>query len=403
MFGWQSNEDAARLTLVCKRWRLPAEHVLYNSVALLSQKDAAAFLWTASTRLDLVAKVLYLVVGLSEEETWPYSSEDSDAVDGATMDAEEGEVINLVGAARRSSRRNNRRGPGTQVATSALMVEALGKCPNLLHFQLRPLHDSIRESLFATLSTTSLESLICSPRLRKPDVDWTGCFFRRSDISTLALPTLKNFELDAWTSDVDLSLPLPPLQSPPFRSNYLITLRLRVEISDSDLFALLTVAGPTLQNADIYVERLVAVEPAALALSHSLASLQELRWTTNPPVTGSRELSLSSTPLFDRLLPSFEKLQRLCISATDVSSSLLALLPPCLVEVEVRSLTYLGPFRFGPIMLKTLDLRSINFKLKRFVVYDSEEVWNDQNVAAMTSACNSRVSTSSSPSIPLLH
>lgn len=84
--AWQSNEDVCRLALVCSSWRLPAEHVLYRSCSLLSAKDAASFIETTKRRTDLAAKVQFLVVGLSEEETWP--SSDEEGVTGGMMTGE---------------------------------------------------------------------------------------------------------------------------------------------------------------------------------------------------------------------------------------------------------------------------------------------------------------------------
>lgn len=369
--GWQSNEDVCRLAMVCGSWRLPAEHVLYRSCSLLSAKDAASFIETTKRRTDLAAMVQFLVVGLSEEETWP--SSDDEGVTGGMVTGR------------------------TQAETSALMVTALAACSRLRHFQIRPLHESAREGLLVALAETKLESLICSPRLRKPDVEWTGCLFRRADIVKLVLPTLRNFELDAWTNSTDPHDPdyveeAPPSPSFPssILSSSLVTLRLRSDISDDHLFALLSACGSTLEIADIYFERIVAPAPAAEALSHALGTLRELRWTTNPPIEGFAEVNLSPTPLFDRVLPRFQVLSSLSISATDVSPSILSLLPPCLVEVEVQAYTYRGPFKLSEEMIKTLANRKEKFTLKRFTVCDSEEVRSEDNVAAMTHSCAAR-------------
>ena len=260
------------------------------------------------------------------------------------------------------------------------MVAALAACSRLRHFQVRPLHDSAREGLLAALAETHLETLICSPRLRKPDVEWTGCLFRRVDIVKLVLPTLRNFEFDAWTNPSDHNDPAYVEEvpvSPTFPSTILsslTTLRLRSDISDDHLFALLAACGSTLEIADIYVERIVAPAPAAEALSHALGTLRELRWTTNPPIEGFAEVNLSPNPPFDRILPRFQVLNSLSISATDVSPSILSLLPACLVDVEVQAYTYRGPFKFSEEMIKTLANRKEKFTLKRFTVCDSEEV-----------------------------
>lgn len=380
LFNWQSNEDTARLSLVCRNWTLPAQHVLYKSCSLLSRGSAIAFVKTLEERTDLAAKVQYLVVGLSEDETWPSSDDDRVVViDGTTGVA--GFATGVVGR--------------SQGETSAAMIAALRVCSNLRHFHVRPLHDSARDGLLAALKLTNLETLICSPRLRKPTVEWTGCMFQREDIAALALPSLKNFELDAWS----ISLPMTPGGTEihpdtievPVAPSKIVNLRLRFDTSDEHLFALLTAAGPTLEVADIYMERMVAAEGAALAISTALASLKDFRWTTNPPVEGFGDIHLSRRPLIDRVLPHFKVLERLSISATDVSPAILSLLPSSIVDLEVQAYTYRGPFKFEEQMLMTLDDRNVTFKnLKRFTVCDSEEVWSDANVALMTGSCATR-------------
>ena len=368
MYGWQSNEDVARLSTVCKDWLLPSQHVLFRSCSLLSAASAKAFVETAKERLDLMERVQYLVVGLSEDETWP-SSDD--------------------GRSTPSVRRS-------QANTSALMVTALRACTSLRHLQVRPLHDSSRDALLSALADTTLETLICSPRLRTPNVDWTGCLFRREDLSSLVLSTLRNFELDAWTVPM-LSAngtPIPghsAVELPPLvLTTKLKTLRLRFDTSDGHLFALLAAAGETLEHADIYMERMVNTEGATKALSFALPSLKELRWTTNPPTEGFADVNLSNTPLFDRVLPHFESLQRLSISATDVSPAVLSLLPPSLHHLEVQAYTYRGPFKYADEMLSTLASRANTFKFETFTVCDSKEVWSRDDVTAMMDACANR-------------
>lgn len=330
---------------------------------------------TSKMRPDLIEKTRYLVIG--EDESWNSSEEDEELVEIG---------CNKVEA------RLPRLSPvkGDQPATSSAMVQSLEQCLNLQHLQIRPLHDSQRLPLFAALAEkTSLQSLICSPRLRNRQVDWTGCIFRRDDLRNLALPTLKHLEIDAWTA-VDLPTLTKPRVTIPLLSK-LITLRLRFDTCDEDLFDLLSTAGPTLELADIYVERLVDPLEAATALSSSVSTLRELRWTTNPSIEFSTEVI--GTALFDRILPKFKVLEKAEFTATDISASLFTFLPASLRELEIRSLSYLGPFKYDDHMLRTLSsTSSIQFSLKRLVVYDSRDVWSNENVTALTSACLQRVS-----------
>lgn len=73
---WTSNESVAPLSSVCRNWLLPSQHVLFRSCSLLSAPAASAFLAVSLTRPDLIDKVRYLVIGLSEDETWPPTEED---------------------------------------------------------------------------------------------------------------------------------------------------------------------------------------------------------------------------------------------------------------------------------------------------------------------------------------
>lgn len=380
LYRWSSNNDQVRLLIsVCRNWRLPAEIVLYQTVSILSSREAECFLKTSRVRPELIEKVRFLVVGLSEKDTWPSSDED------------------LVGGGIVEERRMSI-SKGTQASTSLAMISVIQVCPNLKHLQIRPLHQSVRSSLLKVIeSQTSLESLICAPRLRKAEVSWTGCLWSKFDLSRLALPTLKNLEVDAWTCDellVDSEN-----DRPLFLSNQLKTLRLRFDTTDEDLFSLMKVAGPTLEQADIYVERSMDPELTSEALSYSISTLRELRWTTNPPtVEGAPAVEIVVLPTFDRILSQFKVLEKAQITATDISSSLLLFLPNCLRDLEIRSLSYSGAFRFHSNMLKTLAIptvkskNNIKFYLENFTVYDSRELWSIENVVLMDAACLSRVS-----------
>lgn len=88
---WQSNEDVARLAYVCASWAGPAQHVLFQSCSLLSASAATAFLATARARPDLVDKVRYLVLGLSEDETWPVAGHDG-TISGRTQSNTSGSI-----------------------------------------------------------------------------------------------------------------------------------------------------------------------------------------------------------------------------------------------------------------------------------------------------------------------
>lgn len=208
------------------------------------------------------------------------------------------------------------------------------------------------------------------------------------DIAELLSPSLRTFELDAWsiTREGRLSSSAPVLVSK------IVNLRLRFDCSDEYLNAVLAAAGPTLQVANIYMERMVAIEGAVAAFQTSFATLRDLQWTTNLPLEALGDSSVSSSPLFDRLLPHFAVLERLSISGTDISPAILSLIPNSLVDLEVEAYTYRGPFKFEEQMITSLENRSeVEMRgLKRFTVCDSEDTWTASNVTDMTRACDAR-------------
>lgn len=171
MTTWHSHEeDTARLPLTCRAWRLAAQHLLFNSVSLLSARSAEAFTASAIARPDLADKVQYLVVGLSEKETWPAVVVNGRRV-GERISAGDGEGDSGASAVIQ-----------TQAVASAAMITAIAICPNLRHLHVRPLHDSARDGLLAALKVTKLETLICSPRLSRPDLEWKGCMWCVHDL-----------------------------------------------------------------------------------------------------------------------------------------------------------------------------------------------------------------------------
>ena len=156
-----------QLTLV------PFAQVLHRSIAILGRPAADRFLQTARERPDLVDKVRSLVIGLGEEE--------------------EGTQLEMG-----------------QAADSLVLVGVIDACPKVEHLQVRPLHHSARDTLLPSILSKPLLSLVCAPRLVKPNVGWTSELYRAIDIQ-LALPTLKRLELDFWASPAPLPDPLPIL------------------------------------------------------------------------------------------------------------------------------------------------------------------------------------------------
>ncbi|ORY70603.1 hypothetical protein BCR35DRAFT_307895 [Leucosporidium creatinivorum] len=220
-----------------------------------------------------------------------------------------------------------------------------------------------------------------------------------------ALPALLRLDLDAWLYSFDCDStdpnagsafylpavagisPHAPLPHPHIIS-HLKDLRLRFNIADVDLYALLASSGSTLEHLDLYTEHVLPPNLLCVAFSSSLNTLRSLKWTTNPPLDVRSKID--ELPTFDRLLPHFVKLESLIISATDVSWNLLALLPPSLQHLEVQAFTYQTPFRYSDAMIETLADHSRPFHLETLIVRDSGDVWSAEQVFLLGLACAAR-------------
>lgn len=132
LVGWTSFEAISHLAQVCRNWYEPARDLLYSSIAILSPAATDLFLRTARDNPALVERVRFLVIGLGDDEV---------PADGPSA----GDV-------------------------SLKLVEIIVACVNLRHLQVRPLHELARELLLKTILAKPLLSLVCSPRLCRPDV-----------------------------------------------------------------------------------------------------------------------------------------------------------------------------------------------------------------------------------------
>lgn len=140
LVGWQSYEMIAPLALVCRAWYEAARDGLYASVAILTPRAADLILRTAIENPRLIERVKYLVIGLGDDDT---------QVDGGESAA----------------------------SVSEKLVRIITLCVNLRHLQVRPLHESAREKCLAAILSRQLLSLVCSPRLCRPDVGRTPLCF----------------------------------------------------------------------------------------------------------------------------------------------------------------------------------------------------------------------------------
>lgn len=347
LVGWDSNESVRFLSLICKNWVDAAQCVLYKSIAIIGAESARRFLRTCSERPDLAERVKALVIGLG--------------------DVQESTQLEMG-----------------QARDSLPLVKVIEACPTLAHLQVRPLHESARTSLMAAITSKPLLSLVCAPRLVKPNVGWTRELYKSTDIE-LALPTLLRLELDFWASPVTLPIPLPVI--PPLS---LVELRLHCDLPHELLFLLLTAAGSTLEVADLYFEKLLSLEETTAALATSVHTMKKLRYISNPTLDELNNFNVNVTPIFDRLLPHYQQLERLSVSATEVSTNLFRLLPPCLRDLEVQSFNHHGTFVYSNVLLLALRDQSFNFTLETFTVHDAAEVWEEESVELVRAACRSR-------------
>jgi hypothetical protein len=347
LVGWDSNESIRSMALVCRGWEAAAQTVLHQSIAILGGRAAQRFLRTARDRPDLVDKVRSLVIGLGDAEE--------------SKEKENG-----------------------QAADSLELVKALELCTQLETLQVRPLHHLARDALLPAILSKSLTSLVCAPRLVKPEVPWTRQLYWATDVQ-LALPTLKRLELDFWAAPIPLPIPLPVL--PPL---VLVELRLHCDLPDELLYLLLAAAGPTLEVVDLYFERILSAEDTTAALIQSTRSMRQFRYISNPTLDELQNFNINVTPIFDRLLPHYHQLERLFTSATEISTNLFRLLPPCLRDLEIQSFNHHGTFGYSNTLLTALQDESLEFHLKTLTVHDAAEVWDEDSVLAIRAACRVR-------------
>lgn len=347
LIGWESNESIKAMSLVCRGWQDAGQSILYKSIAIIGSNVADKFLRTCQSRPDLIDRVKSLVIGLGEVK------ESTQLIVGQRED-------------------------------SIPLVKVIEACTGLQHLQVRPLHQSIRNELLAAITSKPLLSLVCAPRLIKPDVNWTSELYHSTDIQLVSQSLLK-LELDFWSKSMPLPVPLPSL--PPLR---LVELRLHCDLPHELLCLILKAAGSTLEILDLYFERILSLEDTTQALLPSVQSLRKLRYISNPTLEELGNTNVNLTPIFDRLLPHYHQLEKLSVSATEVSTNLLRLLPPCLKDLEVQSFNHHGTFMFSNVLLLALKDESIEFKLETFTVLDAAEVWEAENVELVRSACRAR-------------
>ncbi len=346
--AWDHFNHAARLSLVTKPWLRPSQSVLYRSISLRGFRQATLFARTAHARPDLASRVRWLSLGLGDalEMTIPECG---------------------------------------QVAASLALVAAAELCPHVLHFHFRPMAEAAREALKAFLGARELESIVVAPRAADPlAMAWYQGLTQYGDFVVPALSALTRLEGDMYClPPADFGQMMRELRAFTYPPMQIRLLRFDSDMPTAWLLKLIKATGPTLEVLDIYHEQAIDVDEAYDALLAATKSLVRLRWRVNPflspeassqgsrspspappallppssnsltidtqlgrapgsatpsPLSASSCGSADTRPLFDRLLPRFERLERLYTSSDSITVTLVGVtLPEKLRHIEIQA------------------------------------------------------------------
>ncbi|ORY73437.1 hypothetical protein BCR35DRAFT_354122 [Leucosporidium creatinivorum] len=366
LVGWDSNEAVAPFALVCRGWEEAAIAVLYRSVSLRGGTAARSFTATVKARPALAEMVHWLAIGLGEQK----EEQDGDDEEMGSVNVDDAE--------------------GWAVASLALM-QALLALPSVNHLLLRPLDSSARPDLLTFLARPRrLKSLVLLAREAVSSPPWAALI--KPEDGPLLLPGLERLLVDVWDTVVTDSIPrdapspaLPPLDLTCFchSSNYPASL----------IYPLLP-ASPKLETLYLYFEHLRPSRAAADALL-TVPKLRHLHFLGNPSFEELETdyetyAATNLVPALDLALPFLSNLETLAVSATDISTSFLALLPPRLHYVKIRAYSPYG-FERPSRILEMLQESAVDLKsLRELEVQDSSERWPIELRLAVEEACESR-------------
>ncbi|GAA6014214.1 hypothetical protein JCM10207_006134 [Rhodosporidiobolus poonsookiae] len=341
---WHSFEEAAPFALVCKSWRGPAQSVLFSSVALIGERRARLFTRTLKdpSSASLAHKTAFLVL----------------AVDPHVEASRDGKL--------------------GQLETSELLLTALEACTAVQHLQVRPLSQEVRPRLLAVLfdSRRTLRTIVLSPRILA-SLPWSGDLWHAEDASN-PITTVENLEITTFVLPSDTRLgPIFPLMA-------LKRVKVHYDYPKEILLGGL-IQSPNLRYLDLYFEALQPLDEMEAALRASAASVQTLHYICNPThseletlVSRAAASASPPVPLLDRLLPLYTALTHLRVSATDISPSSLAALPPSLTRLHVKSLNVHSRFTCAALLavLRRQAPRVVfPDAFRELVVVDAPEQW----------------------------
>lgn len=272
------------------------------------------------------------------------------------------------------------------IAESDQLTRILEACPLVENLQARTVHPQAGWAfLKAITAKRNIVTFIGGPRPVNPLHSWKVVTFEKP--FPLVFERMKTFELD--TPYGGATRPSPTLCFPALEAS-----RMSCEIPNDTLCAFCKEAGSNLRRLYIYQEHLIPTDQIAEGLSHQFERLENLRFQLNPSIP-NLELNFdrSETPLFDKLFamtPSYQVLESLSVSATEISVSALRNLPPTLRHLEVSSFSDFSNFRPGSELDQILTDPEIDFKLQTLTVRDLVDCWGERELEAIIAQCRLR-------------
>lgn len=351
LVGWDSNGEAGPLARVSRAWNRPATALLYQSVDIRGGRAALGFLQVTKSKPELKGLLRSVVVGVGD-----YLEMEPDGSMG-------------------------------QVPASFTIMELLDACPTgLERLQIRPLHVAVAGRVAAQLARIKPRSLVVVHRVVLPPPPWTAGLFDHVDWGA-TLAENERLEVD-WDQFQD-ALPYQQAFTAALPIQHL-SLRLLCPLEVWDRFYK-AVDGATLRVLVVYAEQRFPPCAFSKALAH-FGQLRHLRFLCNPPLDDSPPPTSSpddptsspSPPLVDLLLPHLPLLETLYVSSTEISSSVIRLLPPSLRRLKITAFTPAG-FPFTSSLAQ--DMREASHGLEDVCVVDR---WQKAEVEEMAKACEER-------------
>ncbi|GAA5840998.1 hypothetical protein JCM9279_001287 [Rhodotorula babjevae] len=347
--SWHSFEPAARLSLVCRRWRTPAQAVLFSSVALVGREPAQAFLEAleGSERVRQLAKqeTTFVVLALDavDEQQPPSSPTPCEPPIALGRQKRDRPLVTLV------------LGP-TNVAARR-WSEGLWDIRD--GWDVRPEVENLEHTGLLAQGPASLPtSLRVFPQLAlrrlKLRHDWP------IDILAAALKNSPQLEL------VDLYFE----QDKPAQALYDA-----LRVSCKNLRDVRYIYNPTSSGPDSGDSSSSQSPPPSYSPRRSETSSPD-RSSSSPSARTPR-----TAPLFDLLLPHLTSLRTLHCTSTDLTPSALLALPASLQSISIKSLNSLS--RFSPRALLAV-LRDPHLALPdgfdRLTVTDNPDDWGQETI-----------------------